>query len=503
MHPPAATSLRNLLAALTAAAALAAAAAAQGPLPEHAFPSLPADAPAGTGATLSCLPEAPGEVLCGRYRVWEDREARSGRTIDLAFVVLRATAGAERQPDAVTFLNGGPGQPVAGAAAGAAMGAAALRRQRDVLLLDLRGTGYSAPLACDVPFPGGVASRFGALFPLDHAIACRDRLTQRARLDLYTSNQTMDDLDELRSWLGYPTLDLVGGSYGTREVQVFLRRHPGSVRTVVLYGIAPLFAPVYVTHAAGLQRALDELVAECAAQPACAAAYPRLGAVVRELFERVRRDPPVVRAEGEEVHFGPGDLGYAMRGLLYTRAAEVPALVYGAVAGEWQPLADYYLARTRWVGAATPAAPAAGMHFSVICAEDLARLDAATVARETAGTFLGDHLVRGYLDVCAVWPYARLPESFWEPVASPVPALLISGSRDPVTPPSAGEALARHLPNSVHVVVPGAGHVPAGPCVQELERQVIERGSVAGLDTSCVTSVPPTAFVLPAGSGSR
>jgi hypothetical protein len=136
------------------------------------------------------------------------------------------------------------------------------------------------------------------------------------------------------------------------------------------------------------------------------------------------------------------------------------------------------------------------MHFSVLCAEDIARLDRETIERETAGTFLGDYLVGGYADVCDVWPHARLDPSFWEPVASDVPALLFSGNRDPVTPPAGGDAVAAHLTNSLHIVLAGAGHDLSDPCVMTIERQFVESGSVEGLDTSCLSERPPTEFVL-------
>ena len=304
----------------------------------------------------------------------------------------------------------------------------------------------------------------------------------------------MDDLEELRQWLNYTALNLIGGSYGTREIQVYLRRHPGSIRTVILKGVAPLFAPIYVHHARGLQQALDELIRECAAQADCAAAYPHFGKTVDEVLSRVRRDPPKVEVAGETVRFGPGELGYALRGLLYARAAEVPALLTDARRGAWQPLADYYLQRTDWV--AEPAGEA-GMHFSVLCAEDIAYTSPEQIEELTAETFLGDHLIGGYADLCREWPHAKLPPSFWEPVPSDVPALLISGSRDPVTPPAGGAAVAAHLPNSLHIVVPGAGHHFLGPCFNRIESRFLDAGTVRGLDTSCIEKRPPTDFVLP------
>ncbi len=466
---------------------------AESEAPKPAFPNIDADAPAGTGVTQPCLAPLEG-VRCGRFRVWEDRAARSGRTIDLAFIVADAIEPGPGDGDAVTFFNGGPGSSTTAFAAEAIAFSDALRQRRDLLFLDFRGVGASGNLDCGVPYPGGVASRFGSIFPLDHIRACRDRLSRRARLELYSSNHNMDDLEELRRWLNYTALNLVGGSYGTWEIQVFLRRHPKSVRSVVLKGVQPIFAPGYVSHARGLQQALDELVRECAAQADCAAAYPSFDRTVEEVLTRVRRDPPPVEVLGETVRFGPGELGYALRGLLYGRAAEVPAFLTGALRGEWQPLVDYYLQRTGWVAAADGEA---GMHFSVLCAEDIDRVSAEQIEELTAETFLGDHLIGGYVAVCREWPHAELPPSFWEPVPSEVPALLFSGSRDPVTPPAGGEAVAAHFPNSLHVVVPGAGHLLFGPCLDRIEAQFLEMGTARGLDVSCLEERPPTAFVLP------
>jgi pimeloyl-ACP methyl ester carboxylesterase len=470
-----------------------AAAAQDEPRSAPTFPTLSADAPAGSGIMQPCLEELEGQVRCGRYRVWENRETRSGRTLDLAFVVADALDPQADDSTAVTYFFGGPGSSVTIPSPFVIRGSRELRQHRDLLFLDFRGVGNSGALDCAVPYPGGVASRFGEIFPIDHIIACRDRLSERAQLDLYTSAHSMDDLDELRAWLNYRTLDLSGGSYGTREIQVFLRRHPDSARTVVLNAVAPIFELGYVAHARGLQNALDELVKECRNDPRCAAAYPDFGDKVAAVLERVRTDPPEVEAEGEAVRLGPGELGYALRGLLYGRAGEVPALIDGAAEGEWQPFADYYLQRSGWV---SNAGGVAGMHFSVLCAEDISRVDRETIERQTAGTFLGDYLIGGYVRACEVWPYARLDPSFWDPVSSDVPALLFSGTRDPVTPPSGAEAIAKHLSNSLHLVVSGAGHGVGGPCADEIELRFIESASVEGLDTSCLEARPPTEFVV-------
>lgn len=462
---------------------------------EDPFPVLAADAPAGAGVVQPCAFEGlVGSARCGVFRVREDRGARGGRTLDIAFVVLEAREREARVEDPIVLLPGGPGQALTPGAVPISRGFEEARRDRDVLLVDVRGVGRSGSLSCDVPNPGGLASRFGTLVPLRLAAACRDTLSRRARLDLYTTASSVDDLDELRAWLGYPSLNLMGTSYGTRVAQVYLRRHPEVVRTVVLNGVAPVSEPLYVRHARLLQRALDRLLAECRADEACHGAYPDLDARLARLLDRFARGPVELRAGEETVPFGMGDVAYAFRGMLYGRAGELPAMIHRASEGDLEPLLSYYLERTGWVGGADGEA---GYHFSVLCAEDVAPLTDEIVERETRGTFMGDHLIESYRAVCRIWPHADLPAGHWKAVRSDVPTLLLSGSRDPVTPPEAAEIVQEGLPNSLHVVVPNGGHPVGGACIEAMVVELFRTASVDGLDPSCVEEAPPTRFRLP------
>jgi acetylornithine deacetylase/succinyl-diaminopimelate desuccinylase-like protein/pimeloyl-ACP methyl ester carboxylesterase len=467
------------------------------PAPESGlvFPSLDADAPIGAGMAEPCSAAGlVGRARCGVFRVPEDRETpdSTGRTVDLAFVVLEALEPSARVNDPIILLPGGPGQAFSYAAAPLSRQyVETLRRQRDVVLVDVRGVGRSAGLSCTVPYPGGLASRFGTVFPLDHVTACRDDLSRRARLDRYTTAATVDDLEDLREWLGYRAFNLLGTSYGTRVAQVYMRRHPASVRTAVLNGVAPVAEPVYVQHAFLLQRALDRLLAECRADAVCSIAHPDIEERVARLLSRFQEGPVDMEVRGTAVSFGAGDLAYALRGLLYARAAELPQLIQRATDGDVTPLAEYYLARTDQFSAHDGNT---GYHFSVLCAEDIDPLTDAAVEAASKGTFMGAHLIDAYRALCGVWPHATLPPDHWVPVRSDVPTLLLSGARDPVTPPEGAEAVAAHLSRSLHVVVPNGGHGVGGPCVQSMIVRLVEGGTVSGLDASCMESAPATRF---------
>jgi pimeloyl-ACP methyl ester carboxylesterase len=442
------------------------------------------------------------ELRCGTHEVWEDREARRGRRIALNVVVLPAL-GPRPAADAIVYFAGGPGSAATREGRFLAEDKV-LRRNRDVLLVDQRGTGKSNPLDCDFYGPDSHAKGgdpkllAGDLFPPAAVRRCRDRLARTADLRLYTTALGMDDVDEVRAWLGYPQVDLVGISYGTLAAQVYLRRHPQVVRSVMLEGVLPADEPIPLHHAYAGKRAVDLLFAECAADAACHAAFPHLAQELQAVMERVDRGvkvriPDAKTGGSAEVVPSRGLIAEGLRFQGYgTGARKLPLVVHKAFQGDMTQLVTMATDRRSFLDRIL----SMGMNFSVTCAEDLPFIDAATAARATAGTLLGDYRIREQKRVCADWPRGGIPADARRLVHSTVPVLLLSGERDPVTPPEFGERVARELPNSLHVVVPHSGHGSGGPCVEGIVRRFVERASVQGLDVACVAKTPPPRFVV-------
>lgn len=462
------------------------AAVATAQLTDSDFPALGPDLPVGQGVLVPCLESLEGSVQCGRFRVVENRGAGAApsprRTLDIAFVLARALDKEQRTDDAITFFLGGPGSSPIGQSMGLAQLFSDLRESRDLLFVDFRGVGRSGDLDCTDAYPRGMRSRFEELLPLDHLRNCAARLGQEVDLTQYTSIHSIDDLEELRRWLDLGPFNLYTGSYGVREALIYARRHPDSIRTMVLDAAKGLDVPGYLSHARNLQNALDLILVECRSDAACSTEFRDLEAELKAVLDRVRRDPPTVVLDGETVPVTPIVAGYALRGLLYSRGADVPSIVHAAASGDWKPLAAYYLQRQGWVARDDGDA---GYHFSVICAEDIDRVDDEDIAPATEGTFLGSLLIDVYRAACAVWPHAEMPSSHWKPVRTEIPALVINGERDPVTPPAAGAALTAQLPNSIHVVLRKTGHGAFAPCPQSLVRQLIRSGGVDAIDVSC------------------
>jgi pimeloyl-ACP methyl ester carboxylesterase len=215
-------------------------------------------------------------ATCGTYGVYEDRAAKTGRILEINLVVLKA-----RRPShhAIAFVAGGPGQASADFAGFVADGAIARETRTlddtyDVVFMDDRGMGKSHLLQCDFAPQNDPASYFEHLIPDTIVRACRSKLTSSADIALYNTNNAVDDLDDIRSALGYPKLVLDGGSYGTFFSLVYMRRHPEHVESAVLDGVDPPGFQPLPGEPFGAQTALDDLVVKCNRDAVCHTHFP-------------------------------------------------------------------------------------------------------------------------------------------------------------------------------------------------------------------------------------
>lgn len=462
------------------------------------------DAPTAFDRLKPCDPDdGPSDAYCGAYEAFENRETGEGRKIGLKIVLLPAFANSP-EPDPVFFLAGGPGQAATELAEGIGTLFRRIRRTRDVVLVDQRGTGKDNPLACDLePDDDSLENIFDTRSTVAKLRACLEAYEADPRR--YVTSTAMDDLDEIRGWLGYDKINLYGGSYGTRAGLVYMRRHREAIRAVVLDGVAPTNMTLPLSPSRDSQRALDKLEADCLADEACGARFPGLGDKVRALIERLERDRPLVRVrhprtgEEAEIRMRPEVVRLPLFGALYSpwMSSLVPLVVDEAAAGNFGPLLALAMAREGVVGEQF----GFGMHYSILCSEDAPLAEAADVVAETEGTFLADAFLETRQETCEFWPRAAVPPEYYEPVSSQAPVLILSGDLDPVTPPRWGEAVAETLPNSRHLVVGGVGHgvLPNG-CAMRLIEEFIDTTDAAALDASCLDTLRrPPFFVRPSG----
>jgi pimeloyl-ACP methyl ester carboxylesterase len=468
---------------MACAAAWLSLACAGGPAPEKPLTLSPCRLP-GLGVA----------ARCGSLRVFEDRAGARGRSIDLRVAVVPALASNPR-PDPLFLLVGGPGQAATEAGARVAEGLRDVLSHRDIVLVDQRGTGSSNPLRCESDEQQPLSELFAPRPSADETRACHATLQADTRM--YATPSAMDDLDDVRAALGYERINLWGGSYGTRAALVYLRQHPERVRSLVLDGSAPFAMTLPMYAARDAQRALDLLFEDCRRDNDCQQAFPfareRFGTLLDGLGSG-GRDVSVTHPRNGAplaLRIERAGLASAVRNLLYIPelAGLLPLAVERASAGDFGMFVASADAFSRGVSVST------GMFLSIVCAEDVPRIDEARAMELSSGTFLGADWLRDMRAECDSWPAAELPPSYFEPVVSDVPALLLSGNLDPVTPPSWGELVARGLSHSRHVVVPGAGHgtTPLG-CLPDLITEFIEHRDPVALDAACVERLVRPAY---------
>ena len=432
------------------------------------------------------LPKVAQAVQCGRLEVPENRDRPNARKLSIFFAVLPANTLSPK-PDPLVLLAGGPGQ-AASTLGPFAMQLAAVRRTRDIVLIDQRGSGRSSPLDCKAFAPDEHAEF--DIDPVPKSLLCAWQLAER-HIDAsqYTTTAFVADLDAVREALGYDRWNLWGGSYGTRAAQEYLRRHPARVRALVLDGVAPPSMRISFDVWRTRDEALDGVIAACKASPACAKEHPDPAATLADIRRNLEggktialRDPRT--GITREMHVEFDMVIGALQPLTYApeAASLIPELLALARDGDFAPLVAASLVTIGDL----PDQFSPALHYSVTCAEDVPRVTRAEringVDDERVRT-----LARRTLAVCDQWPKGTYSADFVQPVASNVPTLLLSGGLDPVTPPAYGAKVARQFSNSRHIVAGGFGHIVSPhACAPRLIGAFIDDAGFATLPQSCV-----------------
>ena len=441
-------------------------------------------------------------VACHALEVPENPDQPKARTIALHIMVLRARSETPAS-DPLFVIPGGPGQ--------AATDPSLLRffaeffdpvrEERDIVLVDPRGTGGSHPLSLE-PAAEQLFSRPELNVPPEWGRAALPRLEREAELTQYTTARMVDDLDAVRRALGCERINLYGTSYGTRVAQYYIKRHGAHVRSAVFKGVTPPDENIALDYGRHPQRALEKLFALCAADSACAAAFPDLASRLDLVLVRLAHEPVTVETKhpgtGESVPFTitRGNFAFGVRSLMMNAGAfvQLPLLIDQAAEGDFSSWASF-LMQIR-LGYAQRLH--GGMAFSVIASEDVPRLTEDAIRADSDGTLIGDALARGMAEIGTFWPRGDAPEDLFAPLETRVPILLVSGGLDPATPPAGAEAMLAGLPNGRHVVFAGGAHSAANfTGLEKIIAEFIREGSAKALDLSAAEAnrVPP--FAVP------
>ncbi|TKR30118.1 alpha/beta hydrolase [Luteimonas gilva] len=438
------------------------------------------------------------EAQCGSLQVAENPAQPAGRKIALNIAWIPADEKGDHAPDPVFMLAGGPGQAAAESYPAVAPAFAEVSKKRDVILVDQRGTGKSHPLTCKSDAGEGDAGDDAAALQAARAEAetCRDALAKNADLRFYTTTDAVRDLDAVRKAIGADKINLIGISYGTRVAQQYAMRHPANTRTIALDSVAPNTIYLGNDFARNLENALDLQFGRCAKIPNCAKALGDPRQRLNALMAKLKAEQPMVSyrdaatGESKQEKLTPMHVAALARMYAYAPAAAslLPLLIDEASAGRYEGL----MALSKMLTGSLSDQMAYGMQLSVICSEDV---DGVRGDPSMASSLLGNALVDVLVAQCAIWPKGARPDDFHQPLATPVPALLMSGELDPVTPPSYADSVVKTLPNGRALTLRGQGHNVIGAgCMPKLFAQFLDKADAKSLDAKCLdalTYTPP------------
>jgi pimeloyl-ACP methyl ester carboxylesterase len=427
---------------------------------------------------------------CGTYRVYEDRSARAGRQIELRIAVLPAKSD-QVEPDPFFYFTGGPGGSAVDTAAGIGSAFAELNEHRDLVFIDQRGTGGSNQLLCPEPEASFDINDAAALSA--YAQACLEGLEADPRW--YTTRAYVDDVDEVRRALGYDQINISGGSYGGTVVQVYVQHHPDTVRTATIMNSTLIDYPIFEHIADSSQRALDLVLARCADNDQCHAAFPDLKSDFNTAFEQLRQAPVVVASQSITVT--PAIFAVVVHEMLMgaNTSAQLPRMVHRAAAlKDWEPVANVYANILANQGVTARLI----MGAVIRCTEPWAINRPDEVARNGTGSYLLDNQLDSAKSLAKTCPF--IPQPAADAMYGPVqkvdrPVLVLNAEEDPQNPPDNVAKTANVYPNSKVLFEPYRGHYTVNwVCLAKVVTEFVEVGNVADLKAECLNKVRPYTF---------
>ena len=435
------------------------------------------------------------KARCGTFLRPENPDDPDSPMIELSVAVVPAL-NLNPEPDPVVPIAGGPGQGSIEFYSASANAFEVLRRDRDILIVDQRGTGESSRLTCDVD-EDLLGGDYSDEQTREIAKTCVEQLPHDPRY--FTTSVAVRDLDAVREALGYPQLNLYGVSYGSRVAQHYARRFPDNTRSIIIDGVVPPQLPLGPDIAIEAQKALDNIIARCEQDDACSNAFATLADDFKAVQARLEDGPVIVRLQNpssgrlESVDFGMDQLAGAVRLLAYHQStiAILPLSINAAANDNFIPLAAQFQMTAGELGESL----AIGMHNAVMCTEDEPFYDQDKIDQEALGnTYIGPIQLQAISAICEVWPAGTLDDDLRQPLNTDIPVLLLSGDADPITPPEYAIRAMVDLSNAAHLIGKDQGHGQASVgCMPRIMADFVESGDPQGLDTECMER----SFALP------
>ena len=455
------------------------------------------------------------DVECGFVTVPRRHADATGPALRLAVVIIKSDAE-KRAPQPLFIAQGGPGGSSIKSFAQLLVSSPDFRpaKNRDLVVWDQRGTLFSQPaLLCpevskaELETLTDTKNRSESEKDESERAAfqiCGERLAREAGdLSAFNTVENANDVEAIRSALGYGMITFYGVSYGTELGQYLMRQYPSNLRAVVLDAVVPIQFNLVTQVSSVKQRIAEKYFQGCEREAACREAYPDLAKRFLTLLDRFDREPvnlsmrdPKNPGKTLTVKLRGEDLADALYQALYIREVRplIPYIIDRADLGDFTFISGLLLPLQL-----ESDDHAVGMYKTVVCSE---RGDSDPKIIQASG--FNPRLVRTefkdaqeLIAVCKNWNIELLPREVLEPVKSDVPTLLLSGDYDPITPPAFATQVAVGLSRAQQVTFPRGAHGQAfeTPCANEIIESFLDNPT-APLNSSCAAKTPSN-FVVP------
>lgn len=401
------------------------------------------------------------KVDCGYVVVPEDPSTSITKTIRIAVAVYRSSNPSAAH-DPLIFIQGGPGASALDWAEGSYENLIApLSQNRDFIVFDPRGVGKSLPSLECRELAITYAQELQGKIPADQRITyyqgalqtCRTVLTnQGINLLAHNSEASARDVVDIITALGYQQANIYGVSYGTRVAQLILKEYPEKIRSVIFDSVVPLEVNMVDEGAANEEHARQVLFSACAADPSCASAYPQLETTYLDTVAKLDAAPITLDVTTPEGTTNPQTVnGASFKNVLQWSLWASPLVQFTPQLIDRTSKGDYsFLQYVLSLPAYNYAGINLGTYITVNCREQV--FSSATRA-------LDDTIFK----LCQQWLGTSFSKAGkYEPLVSDIPALVLAGKFDPVTPPAYSSQLAARLSHGFFYEFPALGHAPSG-----------------------------------------
>ena len=440
------------------------------------------------------IPGIRVRVTCATMAVPLYRENPAAGEIEIFAAVLGAKSG-KPEADPLVLFAGGPGQAASELTYVVAGVLGDIWQDRDVLLIDQRGTGRSTPLDCDF-----AEDAFSPEQQREEAAKCLQDITVDTRA--FNLEESVHDIAAMIKALGYSSVNTYGVSYGTRTSAHFYRRYPELVRSIIVDAVAPPDYSLLEVAPKAAEDALNALIVDCEISDPCNTRFPTLRRNVADYLNAAKEGSLRYTGQnpltGEPIDVAIDEIGAveSLRGVLYG-ANDTIILPYAI---ERAAQGDLSVVMNQGFAEQTRGGMYLGMTLSYLCGEDIDRTSPEEAARFGEGSFARDTFYRNFKNMCDVWQYTRfaeLPDDMFTPWAGEVPTLILSGDLDPITPKEGGEHIMKKLTNARHIIVPGTGHGTFSvACVPYMMKEFLDTLDTGSLDPSCTDRIKRAPIVV-------